>query len=335
MPALRTEITEIVTGLAMLGFRDLDTALEVEPAAVTNVTEEHFARLQAARSAGNHQHEFDTAWSNGLAFARAEDGLRGRPPWQIEWKGPHRPPGYEQIPADLRVDHVYLVSCKYGSNILHNLSPAHLFDRHLVERPEGRSTDWYLEVAPEAYQELYVACRQEVGLRELPNDVSELDPTHRGILKAALKRRWPDSVRPIYRMLAFEVARISSDRWREGLRTKARREEMLWRVLRFQASPYFVLGAATDRTPLRYRVATPWDFRERYQLVQFGTWPEAAGQPVVRWRAEVHDRDAGERSEVMGHVEIRWSHGRFGQVPEAKVYLDTAHDRVPGYFPLA
>jgi len=30
-------------------------------------------------------------------------------------------------------------------------------------------------------------------------------------------------------------------------------------------------------------------------------------------------------------VEVRWSHGRFAQAPEAKVYLDTPHTKVPGY----
>jgi hypothetical protein len=37
---------------------------------------------------------------------------------------------------------------------------------------------------------------------------------------------------------------------------------------------------------------------------------------------------------VEGHVEIRWSHGRFASPPEAKVYLDTPHHQVPGYWPL-
>ncbi len=107
---------------------------------------------------------------------------------------------------------------------------------------------------------------------------------------------------------------------------------MVWRLLRFQASPYFVLGAAMDGKPLRYRVATPWDFRERYRLLHFGAWPDVAGQPTVRWRIEAGDLTTGDRHEVEGHVEIRWSHGRFGQVPEAKVYLDTPHGAVPGYF---
>ena len=33
-------------------------------------------------------------------------------------------------------------------------------------------------------------------------------------------------------------------------------------------------------------------------------------------------------------MEVRWSHGRFAQPPEAKVYLDTPTDELPGYFPL-
>ena len=127
MAAIRTEITEIITGLAMLGFRDLDEALQVRPMSVVNLDTEHYERLAAARAGGSHDHEFETAWQNGQVFARADDGLRGRPPWTIEWKGSHKPPGYEQVPADLRIDHVYLVSCKYGSSILHNVSPSHLF----------------------------------------------------------------------------------------------------------------------------------------------------------------------------------------------------------------
>ncbi|MDH3498825.1 MAG: hypothetical protein OEM97_01765 [Acidimicrobiia bacterium] len=332
MASIRTEVTEITTGLAMLGFRDLDTALNVEPPAIANVTDEHFSRLRSERSAGRHAALFETAWANGEAFARAIDGLRGRPPWVVEWKGPHRPPGYEQIPADLRIDHVYLVSCKYKSNILHNVSPGHLFDRLLAER--SRSDDWYLEVAPEAYQELYAACRDHVGDSGLPPDVQNITADARQVLKRRLPRRWPATIKPIYANLAYEVARQSAERWEANLATKAKQEEMVWRLLRFQASPYFVLGAAMDGTPLQYRVATPWDFRERFRLARFGAWPDVAGQPVVKWRAEAVDEMDGRQRSVEGHIEIRWSHGRFGQVPEAKVYLDSPHHEVPGYFQL-
>lgn len=60
-----------------------------------------------------------------------------------------------------------------------------------------------------------------------------------------------------------------------------------------------------------------------------------SGQPHVGWDATIEDRHSTTRRIVRGHVEVRWSHGRFGGNPEAKVYLDTPHGDVPGYFPLS
>ncbi len=334
MVALRTEITEIVTGLAMLGYRSLDDALEIRPGHILNVGADEFDRLAEARADGSHAREFATAWANGRAFARATDGLRGRPPWTIEWKGPHRPPGYEQIPADLRIDHVYLVSCKYGSSILHNAGPTHLFDRRLADRG-GDRLDWFATVAPEAHQALYDAYIGELGLDAMPASVEDLQPDHRRRIKAvAVRGPWPGRAGALAPDFALAVAQGSAQRWHASLDTKARREEMVWRLLRFQAAPYFVLGADHAGEPLRYRVATPWDFRQAFALRSFDAWPDAAGQPLVRWRVDVHDHCADQRRVIEGHVEIRWSHGRFSGAPEAKVYLDTPPHHVAGYLPL-
>ncbi len=201
MASIKTEITEIVTGLALLGHRSLDQALSIRPTRIRHVGDDHFDRLDQARAGGTHEVSFRTAWDNGVVFARATDGLRGRPPWDVEWKGPHRPPSYEQIPADLRVDHVYLLSCKYGSNIVFNASPWHLFDRGLAERRTERS-DWYLAVAPVEYQALYQACRAELdAVGPLPDQVGDLDRDARQILKRALggSRSWPGSAADAYR----------------------------------------------------------------------------------------------------------------------------------------
>ena len=129
MPDVLTEITEIVTGLAMLGIDSVDAALLARPNALKNVTAEHWDRLDDARAAGLHGVAFDAAWENGRLFLESDDGLRGRLPAVVEWKGPHQPPGFDLIPADLRIDHVYLVSCKYQSKILSNSSPSNLFER--------------------------------------------------------------------------------------------------------------------------------------------------------------------------------------------------------------
>jgi hypothetical protein len=108
---------------------------------------------------------------------------------------------------------------------------------------------------------------------------------------------------------------------------------MLWRLLRMGSAPYFVLGSSATRS-LRLRIATPWDWKQRFRLVRFEVFPQAGGQPRVGWLASVRAHDSGQLHEVAGHVEVRWSHGRFGGLPEAKGYLDTHHHLVPGYFPL-
>lgn len=334
MADTRTAVSEIVTGLGLFGFRDLRRALAARPRFITNVDDAVYDQLDAAYESGQHAQVFATAWENGQRFARAEEGLRGRPPWTVEWKGPHRPPAYEQIPADLRVDHVYLISCKYGSKILQNASPANVFDRALAERRTS-GDDWFAAVAPRSFQEFFAATVAWLGRSDLPTKVTELTSDHRKALRQALPGRWPAELREHWELVAFEIARSSAERLKQQLTTKNEREAFVWRLLRLQAAPYFVLGADLRDEPLHYRVTTPWDFRTRYGLRSVDLWGEHAGQPLVRWRIDVTDRLTGEAGIVEGHVEIRWSHGKFGGAPEAKIYLDTPHHNVAGYEPLS
>jgi hypothetical protein len=110
-------------------------------------------------------------------------------------------------------------------------------------------------------------------------------------------------------------------------------EAILWRLLRIGSAPYFVLGSAAERS-LRLRIATSWDWRQQYQLLSVRMEAQQGGQPRVGWQAVVRERSSHEVTEVNGHIEVRWSHGRFGGLPEAKGYLDTPHHLVPGYFSL-
>ena len=329
MASLRTEVTEIVTGLAMLGIESVDEALKARPAEMVGVEPYHYERITAARADGEYGLEIENAWANGKAFAASPDGLRGLIPQRVEWKGPHKLPGHEQVPVDLRVDFVYLVSCKYGSRLLHNVSPAHLFDRLLAVR-RGDRMDWYAEVAPREYQGFYRTCRDYLQEWNLPTSVTGLAPDHRRRLKQAFVRRWPESLVNAYRCFALAVSRASVERWRAALKSGSHEEEMLWRVLRFQPAPYFVLGTAHQGS-LCYRVDTPWDFRQRYEFQSLRVTAEDAGQPVVSWRADLVEKASGSPVSVEGHVEIRWSHGRFQRAPEAKVYLKTSPLNTAGY----
>ncbi len=331
MPAALTDITEIATALGTLA-PDLTGALAEKPNRLFNVTDDVWHRLVAAHAAGDHLASFETAFSNGVALLEADDGLRGRPPKLVEWKGPHRPPGDNVIPADIRIDHVYQVSCKYLSRVMQNCGPARLFDRLLVgeERTGG---NWFTSVAPAEYQEFYTKIRTHVG-GDLPLLVESLNAGDRAALKAALRSRvLPMPVQQSWEALCSAVSVASARRWEASLDSPRKRLRLLWRLLRIADAPYFVLGA-DRRTHLRIRVASAWDWIQSYDLQTMEIAPRPAGQPEVSWRASILDRASGAEIQVTGHVEIRWSHGRFQGAPEAKVYLDVPHIEVPGYFAL-
>lgn len=139
---------------------------------------------------------------------------------------------------------------------------------------------------------------------------------------------------PSYRTFSAAVAGESAARWNDALTDLVAKEEQLWRLLRFASAPYFLLGSSSTQS-LRLRVATPWDWRQRFRLLDLAIVADAtAGQPLVRWTATILDLEIDGEVLIEGVVEIRWSHGKFSGVPEAKIQLGSRHEDVPGYFPL-
>ncbi len=398
MPSDRTTVTELGTGLGMLGLADIDDAIRSHTPVMRSMSPDMWERLERLRAGGAYDAEFHAAWANGQAFLKARDGLRERLPHLVEWKGTGRAPGDEVAPIDLRVDHVYLISCKYLSKILFNVSPTSIFDSLLFGgsgrgareardvRPGGG--DWYAEVAPAEYQALYESVRLSVvhtdatahrppsapvgrpgradlppaalalpGLGDVPAAAApavEASPAHpvplalvdlppravdltvaqREALGHWLRSGWPPGAKELYTALSRAVAKASARRWETAMDLRGGTgEAMLWRLLRIGSAPYFVLGSSADRS-LRLRIATSWDWRQQFQLVDMIMEGQAGGQPRVGWEAVVRDRTSHNACHLAGHIEVRWSHGRFGGLPEAKGYLDTPHHLVPGYFTL-
>jgi hypothetical protein len=332
VPSDRTTVTELATALGMLGAESVADALRRRPGTLDGVDDETWAALVELERQPGLARDFHAGFMNGRAFLMAPDALAGRVPRLVEWTGGRRPPGDEVLPADLRIDHVYLVSCKYLSKILHNPSPARLVEGLLTQAPVDDRSDWYQRVAPNEHQALYEVCRAESGLADLPAQIADADVAGRRRLAQALRGDWSTSAGVAYDALCGAVSLATAERWRATLGASSG-EELLWRLLRIGSTPYFVLGS--DRTgPMRLRIATPWDWRRRFRFRDFAITPQAGGQPRVGWSATYDDRVDDASRTVSGHVEVRWSHGRFGQRPEAKVYLDTRHEDVPGYFPL-
>lgn len=331
MASDRTFVTELATGLGTLGDEDLDGVIRRRPPVMANLSDEDWDHLRVLRECGDFDAEFVAGFDNGRSFHLADDALRGRRPALVEWTGGRRAIGDEMTPTDLRIDHVYLVSCKYLSKILHNPSPARLFDGLLSTESVDDRGDWFEQVAPTEYQDLYTRCLEATsGATSL--FASGIDNVQRRQLAESLRDGWPPGAADAYERLCHAVSDASAARWRERIGDQ-HRERLLWRLLRIGAAPYFILGASGNES-VRLRVDTPWDWRQRFRLRDLAITPQEGGQPRVGWSATCEDRHTGVVVAVDGHVEIRWSHGRFAQRPEAKVYLDTAPTAVPGYHPL-
>ena len=115
MPNLSTEVTEVITGWGTLGFQTVDEALQARGAVMIDVSDAVWNRVGSAVADEHFEAIAKAAWENGCAFLGAEDGLRNRRPLRVEWRGPNQTPGFDLLPVDLRIDHVFLVSCKYLS----------------------------------------------------------------------------------------------------------------------------------------------------------------------------------------------------------------------------
>jgi hypothetical protein len=337
VPDDRTTVTELGTALGTLPYPDAAAALAARPGAL-RIGTSAWDHLEVVHRTGRYGAEWATAFANGRALLGAADGLRHRTPLTIEWTGGRRPPGDEVAPIDLRIDHVYLVSCKYESDILANASPARLFEGLLATQGTWDRGDWYDTVAPEQLHRLYHSCLAATGLAGFPPTPAGCSRDQLATLRRQLPgRSYPDGAsRAAYAELCRTVSQASARRWSERVAASGIGPEgMLWRLLRIGSAPYFVLG--NDRRtgqPARYRIASPWDWRSEFELDGFTVTASAAGQPRVDWAATYHSREDGRAGAVAGHVEIRWSHGRFAQPPEAKVYLDTPMSQLPGYHPL-
>jgi hypothetical protein len=328
-----TLITEIGTGLGMIPGLDVEDAFDAGvPHVLVGVDTGTWETLRGLWSMGTYAQPFSDAFADGRYFFESDLGLRRRTPLSIEWKGPHLSPEDDPLPADLRIDGVFIVSCKNLSKVLLNPSPAALF-RSALRNPDLGGRDWYEEISPVELANLYKAAVRHLALTGFPTTPSELTREQRIVLKTRLPRKWPDALAPEVVALVSAVSSRSATLLNQTLATTRDRERFYWRLLRIHSAPYFILGRQPSG-PTRLRVLTPWDLRRIFSFDGLDISPGEAGQPQVQWKASFISRETGFTHETEGHVEIRWSHGRFRAAPESKVYLDTAHEDACGYIPI-
>ena len=301
--------------------------------------EEVWQQLDSIAASGRFATELSSAFANGRALLDAPDGLRGRTPLDHRMDrrpatprgrgGTHRPPHRPRLPHQLqvRVRHPGQCLTRPGSST-GLLATSGTWDR----------TDWYEAVAAGELGSLYRACLDATGLDSLPPTPSQCSREEVGQLRDALGgRTYPDAEsRAAYAELCRAVSSASARAGPSSSRPAGSPGRPCCGGSCGSAAPPISSSATTGGTglPARYRIASPWDWRDQFELSAFAVSPSQAGQPRVDWTCTYRSREDGADRDVTGHVEIRWSHGRFAQPPEAKVYLDTPMSSLPGYHPL-
>lgn len=325
-----TLVSELATALGTIR-KTLPEALAYRPTELADVPDEAWTTLTELATYPKHHDLFTMSFANGRSFAESPLALRHRQPHTVEWCGPRKVGGEHAIPADLRVDDVYLISCKYNSKHLSNSGPSKLFEHRL--RETRRSSSWYEEVALAEYRAYFLAVRDYFGLNTLPADVVSLNDHDRAVLAEALPQALPADLAQVQADFCSAVSVESAARWKKSLVSKKQRSDFAMTMLRIPQAVYFLLGQR-GKTAQQFKVLSRWDWATRYEVRQFAVQPSPAMQPTVNWRIDVLDRTTWTESSAEGHVEIRWSHGRFNGVPEAKVVLDSELHATPGYVSL-
>lgn len=330
----KTLITEIATAIGTAGSLDLAGTFSstFPPKVFDGIDEEVWSELRELYLSQSFSTLFQESFESGRYFFEADKGLRSRIPLSIEWKGPHKPPELDPLPADIRIDHVFIVSCKNVSKILRNASPSSVFDGALNSQKKSFQ-DWYFETASDPYCQLLGEINALYNFPEFPDNPTELNRAQRDSLKEALADGWPKSLEQSVKAFVLAVGEESASRLREKLVSKRDQEQFYWRVIRCQSSPYFILGSQ-PAGPMRLRVLTPWDIQRLYDFHSFELEAGHVGQPEVKWMARHIDKETQQIRTTEGHIEIRWSHGKFCGSPEAKIYLDTPHATATGYLPI-
>ena len=335
MPDNRTKITELATALGMTKYPTLKEACQNRPEEI-KIDATIWSDLDKIIDEGQFAQYAQKAFSNGKYFKDHQDGLLGQTVRRIEWTANQKNPGDENFPSDIIINRTIYISCKYKSNLLHNAAPARIFVNALAPLPGKKQPNWYQEVARKEYISFYKQSINSFGLANMPDNPAQRTKSQKECLKKCFKRppsEWPPPLQESYQELIFKVSSVSSNKWKEAFNNLDKPVRMLWRLLRIYTATYFILGS-NGKNDLRIRVCTPWEWNRKFKLQSFDIFPAGGGQPQVNWKAQCLDKKNKSSHEINGIVEIRWSHGKFGGNPEAKVQLKTKHEQVPGYYPL-
>lgn len=259
----------------------------------------------------------------------------------VRWYGPFHQSRTVTTPQDL-VMAATAISVKENSMVVFNLSPYNLF----ISIPSGlvlasKTENWYSRTAPNEYQSLFELVNEKTGF----SSVSEFDrratkevvkglQTHIKHLDEAQTSQFGQQYVELCTHVSLASANIFNQTLEATLQTvhgTSLKDELLRYFLRLDAMPYVLIGLERNR-PFSILVPSITQWKREWQLGEITAASDpSAGQSVVRFSLVVTRGRARTGTTLPFHAEIRWSHGKFGGNPEAKLYRDFAWRDVPGF----
>lgn len=261
----------------------------------------------------------------------------------LQWTGGLQQAQTLSMPKDI-VAGLIAISVKMTSNVVANPSPENLFHRLPAGKVEiARSKrDWFLEVAPSEYRQLYKVAKQILRGMDMPEDLETFLGWKReqrkqiGLslsdnnLTPEQKRMWKAAYLPFVDKVSQRSAEIFMENYRKARRRGAVHEMILRKFFRLDACPYLFCGVDSKEGAFAFEVPDLTTWSRRYKLRKLEALADKRAQPAVRFVLTVEDRGTGNVVSLFYHSEIRWSHRRFVANPEAKLYKDVGWKDIPG-----
>lgn len=332
MPRDNTEATEISVGLGLLGLSPLNaTEPQVQGGFGGSVNASQYRRFVAEYRKG--ERKYRQFFNLGCELKRSYPPFAKTHIERVIWEGPNRQAKKSDVARDLFAEGTS-ISIKDKSNVVYNSSPYNLF----VTLPKGegretRSADWYLQVAPSEYRQLY-ACARSSWWPELPERIEDyylhIGPDvfwGRKDFGKIIPKNGNNEFNQLYvhfsHVVATESARIFNENLQASLSTGKRSsviELILGRFFRIDDQEYIFCGLE-GRKPFGVVIPGLTAWKREWQFMELEATPGLArDQPVVDFTIGLKNRETRQRITRTFHAEVRWSHGKFCGNPEAKVY---------------
>jgi hypothetical protein len=335
MPSAKTECTELSVGFGILGIEDV---LQLSQSQV----ETYFEGSLSEGKYDRFKNEFPRQEVLYKRMYNVGFGLRAiHTPFKniqsLKWSGPQQQSAMTAVAKDLLVANT-AISVKENSDVVLNSSPYNLFQTIPSGQVKAQSSEnWFLEQAPDEYQELYSFIRNQ-GLEYFPENVQEFEQStnrrDRQPIKDAIKRLPSSDLElftELYLRMCHRVAEVSAEIFNanyaasmQGRLRKSIIEQITRHFFRMDSIDY-ILGGIDKNKGFAVIVPEITRWKREWIITDILATPELdKKQSRVHFSVRVRNRQSKNSFEASFHAQIRWSHGKFQSNPEAKLYKNFA-----------